>query len=60
MGSLREEELAYMRTQMTQGKLYEGLYDSRKDTCGGAIQLLNPRYGEDDPIARRFSLIEVD
>jgi hypothetical protein len=56
---MREEELAYQRVQRCQGRLYEGLYDSRKDVSG-EVRLLNPSYGDDDPQARRFSLIEVD
>ena len=61
MAGLRDEELAYLRVQATQGELYEGLYDTRKEHRGVyQVQLLNPRYGEEDPVARRFSLLEVD
>ena len=47
------------------GRLYDGLYDSRHARRAPAppsarVRLLNPAYTEEDPIGRRFALLEID
>lgn len=44
------------------GRLYDGLYDNRRPSLpkSSRVQLLNPSLASEDPIARRFALLEVD
>lgn len=44
------------------GRLYDGMYDSRRTPAPrpSRVQLLNPAIADEDPIARRFALLEVD
>jgi hypothetical protein len=60
MGVMRSEELAYVAVQARQGELFLGLYDGMRELPAGGVPVLNPQYGGDDPIARRFSQLEVD
>jgi hypothetical protein len=47
------------------GRLYDGLYDSRHGRRAAAasparVRLLNPAYADEDPVGRRFALLEID